>query len=377
MKKIWGVFLIFLSLFMLASCSTQKSYKKLSEMKSEIEEGYISFGRDGIVVDGDYNKLTYKDIFDIDICIDSGKRVDDYLILVSLTKDYFYHTKYNLKDDSMIKNKMELKNGGNSKLYEYKDEYVIINYGDNNIDTAYVIDDDFNIKTQILTNVSGTYSVICIRDYGVIFGEMVRDTNKNLEYLKQMFLYKDNEFKSIEIDNPISYTIKYSLSHAFSIAIAENYYVEYIDNFEVTFIYNLDTNEVEFNACDKRDNISYKYDEDLYSGISDYIKVSYGYNRIIDDMPDFKDVKKNKDFYMIIRAYNREADIQYASTRKDYYGNDYYIIHTNCPLHQIIWISDSSTVDLEPSYIFRYNEETNDITYVGYSKGDLIFFCIR
>ena len=362
-----------MSIFILASCRPNTSYKKLSKVETEIEERYISFGSDGIVVDGDYKKFTYENIFAAGAKgVSEAKKYEDHLSMMTIYDNCLYHTKYYFNDDTLIKNDYKFKNGGEYEHYLYNDEIVILNIGDNYIDTVYIIDDDFNVKSQMLTYSNGINTKVIESEYGVVFKEKIYDDNDQTDYLDELIIYRNNEFKFIKMDNPIVYGPK----EHYSSSVVDNYYVEYFSNSKISFIYNLDTNEVLYN-CRYDDGIHYNYDKDLYSYIVESLKAS---KETIDKESAYyttdKNVKNNKNFDKIIKSYCSSAIVVGWHWHYNDGTYDYTIVNIGFDVSYWPWLlrGDTDTKELEAKFIFRYDEEKDEFLYAGYSMGTLWYY---
>lgn len=353
MKKFFGLIITLLLLFSLSSCGkASKSYDKLSKIKNEIGKSYITFGEEGIVIDGDYKKITYDDIFDCDINLIDVKKIGDYAYLVGYKSNYYYLSKYNLNDDTYETNKFEVEKGKSDECLVESGLYII-NYGENHVDTAYYIDLEFNVYSQILTEIPNCYTDMIHNDSNAIFA--VYDATGDDVYLDYGY-YFDNGFVKIEFPQTIHYDKMVSLdSYLF-----DNCYVEG-RNHTAKYIYDFKTNNLSFN-----DKV-----------IDDKIKEYYIKNDV--DIPKFNDVKRDYKFFnQLIDSYCYRAELSALNYIYKFDDKYYYGVRTGYNYTDLSTFFGAYTYEvLEPIYIYYYDEINDKALYVGYSKGNLKLLYVR
>ena len=350
MKKLLFVFISFFLVLSLSSCRQTASYDKIKDIESEIEEGYIALGYDGLVINRKEENIDLYDGY-----YKYSSKIGNDLIIRSTDEGKFYQSKYNLKDKTIVKNKLELENY-KSIDYDYSNRYsAIINHGSDYKDTAYVIDYDFNIKESILTESKDEYTGVVCSDYGVVFYQYTRDirqgdTYYQNEFLNELIIFKDNEFEHIKFN--------YGISIESNIEIIDNYFFV-LERNDISFIYDLENKKIINNK---------ELSNTLLDKLNDYIK---------DDIPKFDDVKNKKSYSYIFNSYCTNASIDYNESTiikiEDIY---YYVIALHVNVSYLPWLlrGDSDYQSLDARFIFRYDEDKDDIKYVGYSKGDIRFF---
>lgn len=391
MKRFLFLLLSFSFVLLLVSCHPERSsFDELKNIDSEIEEEYISYSYGGLIINGKEEDI---DFFDGSPTIHAYK-INDHLTIKGF--DYqnyiFYQTTYDLKNKTLIKNKLELNDfkssqatysnssfgidNGNDSIDSayisaaYNDLYTaFIYHGTDSVNTAYIVDDDFNITKKVLSSVKGEYARATCNEYGIVFYtyEIDEDTSGYYKdnYLKSLNLYKDNEFVEFSFGdgylfNERSYYSPKKIEN--SVLMIDNYFVTETTGKKPYFIYDLEGN---------------KYitaDMDIY----DYINEELHKDKSIrNDIPKFQDVKKNKDYDYIFKAYCKNAI--YDSTKEKIIKVDgvyYYIVATKVDVNHLPWLirGDAEYFYLDARFIFRYNEKTKDISYVGYAKKDVVFF---
>ncbi|MCR4898037.1 MAG: hypothetical protein K5892_02310 [Acholeplasmatales bacterium] len=355
MKKVCFLIILLLSTISLVSCGASTSYKNLSKVKNEIDENYITFGKDGIVLNGNYNELSYDDFFD-DYGHVEAYQSRDYIVAVTVSNGVFYQTNYNVNDKTFIKKEMELENSKSSTLICSNKYTGLISYGNDYVDTAYVIDVDFNIESTILTDDSNVITSVEKNNDSIIF-----TLKKNGSY--KDIIYYNHEFYELGWEeNP------------------GGNYVRIIDNYKVTTRMSRDNKPEIRNIYDFANNeMIYPFDNsklDIEKPIYDYI------NKEIEEeanyfLPRFTDVKKGKKFNGIIHSYCSSAKWN-SSSRLKIDDNYYYNVTIHRDISYIPWLfrGDTDYEDLDANFVFRYNQDNNDLSYVGYSKGELNYLFI-
>ena len=362
MKRVLFLLISISFVLLLASCSPKESIEELKDIESEIEEEYIAYSHNGVIINGKEEDI---DFFDGDPYSIHSNKINDTLIIKGFDKAAIYHTKYNLIDRTLIKNKLKLDNSKSCSCV-YNDSYAaVINHGKDFVDTAYIVDDDFNIDTKILTDIKEEYTNLICNEYGVVFYiyEIEEETpgyyKDNL--LKKLVLYKDNEFVEISLDKIFKEDLYLHRKNiGGSDFMIENYFVIETEGKTPYFIYDLEEKK------DKTD------DKSVY----DYINEKLNNDEdLFDYVPKFQGVMKNRDYSDIFNAYCKNATYDFSrSIVVD--GVYYYIIATKVDVSYLPWLvrGDTDFQHLPARFIFRYNKKTNDISYVGYSKGDIAFF---
>ena len=387
MKKLLLFSSIILLLFTLTSCSYEGgSYKALSKVKSQVDKEYVSFGYNGIVINNKYNKITYSKIFDEKKArLEDIKQISDYAYLTGKSDNNLCFAKYNLKDDTYENYKIEFEIHYNAYSYILDDCFLVIQYFENKIDMLYYIDFDFNVTTQILTDDETiSTSRIANNKYGVFaqYLKIYNDENRNERKLRNLWIYKDNNIYSVNIN------MDYRLSY-FDEYIYDNYFVITTAGKQmIVFAYDLKTDEIIYGEYDKYKEYdkTEEYDK-TYDPNSEIINYLYtklnedGYENYQDipSMPDIEDVKNYTSVNKIIKKYNNNAKMGYSYEFDNNDGNLYYIVLTYVEITTIIPTDAgfSYTRELDPRYIFVYNEQEDKIYYLGYSMGSLLLLYVR
>ena len=103
MKKLLFVFISIILVLSLSSCKPTASYDKIKDIESEIEDEYIALGYDGLVINRKEEKNNLYDGYYKYSC-----KINNDLIIKSKDEGKFFQSKYNLKDKTIVKNKLEL-----------------------------------------------------------------------------------------------------------------------------------------------------------------------------------------------------------------------------------------------------------------------------
>ena len=361
MKKLVCVLISIFLVLSLSSCKPTASYAKIKDIESEIEKEYIALGNDGLVINRKEENIDLYDGY-----YKYSSKIDNDLIIKSKDEGKFYQSKYNLKDKTIVKNKLELENY-KSIDYDYSNRYsAIINHENDYKDTAYVIDNDFNIKESILSETKDEYTGVVCSDFAPVFYKYTIDENSSdsfykIEYLNELIIFKDDEFESIEFDIGIGFDeilFKYGKSIESNIKIIDNYFFV-LDRDGISFIYDLKNKKIISN-------------KELWKTLLDKLN-----DDIKDDIPKFDDVKNKKSYSYIFNSYCDNASINYNESKiikiEDIY---YYVIALHVNVSYLPWLlkGDSDYENLDARFIFIYDEDKDDIKYVGYSKGDIRFF---
>ena len=376
MKKIFLIFsLSILLLFTLTSCGREGgSYYALSRVKSQVKNDYISFGYGGIVKNNKYDKLTYQKLFDEkNVSIDKVKKIDDYIYLLGKSDDNICFSKYNPNEDNYDNYKISQKDVKSFYSWILDDGFLVITYKEDYIDMLYHIDFDFNVTSQMLTDDQEILTgYVASEEYGV-FPEYLKlgDTEK---MLRNIWIYKDNNIYSVNVN--LNYSLSYFAQYEY---IYDNYFVITTAGKQmIVFVYNLETDE-----------IVYEVNNQLYydNSVIDYLeakfkeeenKIDYIYNDI-PSMPDLESVNNYSSINKIIKKYNNNAKISYSYEFDNNDGNLYYLVRTKVKIYSIIITDGGMTYNkqLDPTYIFMYNEQENKISYLGYSMDSLLLLYVN
>ena len=137
---------------------------------------------------------------------------------------------------------------------------------------------------------------------------------------------------------------------------------------EIIKIYDFTNNEIIYPL----DNSKLDIEKPIYDYINKEIEEEANYF-----LPRFTDVKKGKKFNGIIRSYCSSAEWD-SSSRLRIDDNYYYNVTIHRDIRYIPWLfrGDTDYEDLDANFVFRYNEDNNDLSYVGYSKGELYYLFI-
>lgn len=371
MKKLLGFFVIILLMISLSSCSN-RSYANLEKIESDIEGGYIAFSWNGKeVIDGKEGETGIRlgDYY-------FYEQVDDiyHIYTESIYEDsyYFIHQKYNLKDNTLETDKVELKNAVR-KIVEYKDNYFIItkdynfyvfdkelNYSYSNIDTSDMDFDDIiyfmyddNITICFYKNVRDDYY------YPYNFKSLVGVCG----YVNNEFIFFNQLFKKMT-----HYMFKFA-------CINNEYYYEFEPERGLKFDYNYKKDVINSKA-DINDRLTYSELKEKCPN-KEPIEEKEESKYVEKEYPDFDSLVTPR-IKNIFKAYCSRVD-SYSCTMRRISGNDYYVVETSYKIVNIIWIlqGDKTVETLEPEYIFRYNEKTNSLEYVGYSIDHCYFLILK
>ena len=368
-RRIFILFVVFFISIILSSC-TSNSYGNLNKIKNETKNDYVIIGEKGFCHD-DY-RIKYEDAFNTKRNFNPDKGLTDIqyhiesegLVITALADSRYLGYNFE-KLVYKFDNKYETFETDETRDYHYvytndgylfcpiKTDYLSLDlkYKKGTYILEYTIPYDDIEYLELLENDNGNSVVACYSLDGTRMKYICYISN-NVEY----------KFNTVLIpDHITSYSSETCINGC---------YIEYRsrDNKkEFTFIYDYINNEIIYEL----DLYStYKiYDEDIYNSISNIFNKKYKYYSN-DELPSLEKIEeKSKAFKNLKTAYmkNQKFDSPIYYTNES--GNIYLILKSYTEKKESNEVIKNY---LDPQYVFLWNESTDEISYIGYSFGEVL-----